>query len=83
LARDAFNRVTCAENFEATAEPPASSAIEAMRDPVDRRLRDFCRAEVLSARIRAALAEPVLVLMIMISSLSYEWIPKGDYFLSD
>jgi hypothetical protein len=54
-----------------------------MREPVDKRLRDFCRAEVLSARIRAALAEPVLVLMIMISSLSYEWIPMGDYFLSD
>jgi hypothetical protein len=29
------------------------------------------------------LAEPVLVLMIMISSLSYELIPMGDYFLSD
>jgi hypothetical protein len=37
-----------------------------MREPVDRRLRDFCRAEVLSARIRAALAEPVFVLMIIV-----------------
>jgi hypothetical protein len=63
--REAFSRVTCAENFEATADPPASSAIEAMRDPVDNLLRDFCRAEVLSARMRAALADPVFVLMII------------------
>jgi ABC-type transport system involved in cytochrome bd biosynthesis fused ATPase/permease subunit len=81
LAREAFRRVTCAENLDATDEPPASSAIEAMREPVDRRLRDFCRAEVLSARIRAALADPVFVLMIMFSSLSYELIPVICYFL--
>jgi hypothetical protein len=36
-----------------------------MREPVDKRLSDFCRAEVLSPKMRAAVAEPVLVLIII------------------
>jgi hypothetical protein len=39
--REAFSLLTWAENFAPIADPAASSSIEAIREPVERRLRDF------------------------------------------
>lgn len=78
LLDEAFRRAMFAENFEATADPAESSAILAIRLPVDNLLSDFCNESVLSARILAALLAPILV-FINISLLSIKLSP-GTYY---
>ena len=65
LSSLALSRFISAPNLEATAEPAESSLIDAIFEPVDKRLRDFCRAEVESPRILAAVEEPIFVLIII------------------
>jgi hypothetical protein len=60
-----------AESFIETARPPASSADELMRDPLESRLRLFWRFTLVLLRLYAAAEEAVLVLILIIVVFLY------------
>jgi hypothetical protein len=60
-----------AESFIETARPPASSADELMRDPLESRLRLRCRFTLVLLRLYAAAEEALFVLMLIIVVFLY------------
>jgi hypothetical protein len=60
-----------ADNFIDTANPPASSSEELIREPLESLCRLFCRFTFVLPRLYAAMLEAVLVLILIIFVFLY------------
>jgi len=72
-----------ADNFIDTANPPASSTEELIREPLDSLCRLFCRFTLVLVKLYAAILEALLVLMLIILVFLYFICIAASVLLAD